>query len=550
MRPALHSIAWLICTALAGAAFAQDRPNVLVIITDDQGYGDLSAHGNPHLKTPNIDRLAAQSVRFSQFIVSPVCTPTRASLMTGRYHFRTGAIDTYLGRALMHPDEVTLAETLGNAGYRTALFGKWHLGDNYPLRPQDQGFEEVLMHRGGGMVQPADPPGSTYFDPILQHNGRQEQRKGYCTDVFADAAMNYLDARAAARQQPFFVYLAFNAPHTPLQVDEAAVKPFRDKGLEETTARIYAMVQNIDHNVGRVLAKLDELKLADNTIVLYMHDNGPQQKRFNADLRGLKGSVYEGGIRSPLFIRYPARFKPATVGRLVTHIDVMPTLLDLCSIPVGTEGRFDGISFARLLADPAAQFPDRTLFIQWHRGDQPRARYNAAARNERWKLVNGEELYDLSKDPGESLNVADQHPDVVKNLRGAYDQWFADTTSDKRYIQPPIVLGSIENPSTLTRQDWRGPGATWNKEGLGHWRVRIAKPASYTFTARFPALASDATIELSIGEAKIQHRAAAGATSVTFERVALPANEAELHCTITADGKSVGPHYIDVQRVD
>ncbi|MDQ3651361.1 MAG: sulfatase-like hydrolase/transferase, partial [Acidobacteriota bacterium] len=261
------------------------RPNVILIITDDQGHGDLGFHGNPKIKSPNIDRLARESTRFVNFYVSPVCAPTRASLMTGRYNYRTGVVDTYLGRAMMHPDEVTLAEMLSRAGYRTGIFGKWHLGDNYPMRPMDQGFEESLIHFGGGIGQPSDPAvpgGSSYFDPVLQHNGKQVKTKGYCSDVYTDAAINFITEN---RNKPFFTYLAFNAPHTPLQVPRSYFEQYKGMKLDrsefpstghtlpanvdsDTTAKVYGMVTNIDDNLGRLFSKLEELRIADNTILI------------------------------------------------------------------------------------------------------------------------------------------------------------------------------------------------------------------------------------------------------------------------------------------
>ncbi|MBM4042793.1 MAG: arylsulfatase, partial [Planctomycetes bacterium] len=327
------------------------RPNVLLIITDDQCYGDLGCHGNEKLKTPNLDKLAAESVEFTQFYVCPVCAPTRASLMTGRYNYRTGAIDTYLGRAMMHPDEVTLAEVLAAAGYKTGIFGKWHLGDNYPLRPIDQGFQEALTHKGGGLCQPSDFPGNPgYTDPILDHNGKPEPTKGYCTDVYTDAALKFIEAN---KGQPWFCYHATNAPHSPLQVDEKYVEPYRKMGLGENTAKVYGMVANIDENVGRLLAKLDELKLAENTIVIFLTDNGPcgsqrdkgQPIRFNAGLRDQKGTVYDGGIRVPFFFRWPAKIKTGRkVGTIAAHIDVLPTLAAACGARVPPDIKLDGLS--------------------------------------------------------------------------------------------------------------------------------------------------------------------------------------------------------------
>ena len=526
------------------------RPNVVVIITDDQGYGDLGCHGNEKVRTPNIDRLAAGSVRFTQFCVAPVCTPTRAALMTGRYHHRTGAIDTYQGRALMQPDETTVAEVLKSAGYRTGLFGKWHLGDNYPMRPQEQGFDEVLMHRGGGMVQPGDPPGSRYMDPVLQHNGVQKDYKGYCTDVFTDGAIQFIEQGG---EQPFFAYVAFNAPHTPLQVPEEWVKPYRGMGLDDTTARIYAMVENIDANVGRLLKRLDELKLAENTVVLYMHDNGPQQKRFNAGLRGLKGSVYEGGIRSPLFVRWAGRTRPGEVDKLAAHIDLFPTLLELCGAKYEPRRPLDGMSLAPLVLGHKVEWVDRTLFIQWHRGDEPRLYDNCAVRQSRFKMVNGKELYDLAVDPAEAKDVAGEHPEVVAELRQKYEQWFADVTKERRFAAEasPIVVGSErENPSTLTRQDWRGPRANWNPIGLGHWHVAVARGGTYRVTLRFAPAAADTTARVQFGDVKLSAPLKKDQAACTFEDVKLNEGAARVDAAVGTQLYEVGVHYIDVERVD
>ena len=298
------------------------RPNILLIITDDQGYGDLGSTGNPILKTPNLDRFARQSVRLTQFYVSPVCSPTRASLLTGRYAYRTGVVDTWLGRSMMHTEEVTLAEMLGPAGYKTGIFGKWHLGDNFPMRPGDQGFAESLVLRGGGLGQPGDlPGGNVYVDPVLLRNGKPEQKKGYCADVFTDATMAFVEGN---RRSPFFACLAFNTPHEPLSqvpkrehehyqlADLSAKRFFTPKGFPlpdnlepDKIARVYAMVANIDYNVGRLLKRLETLNLTRDTIVVFLTDNGPAFPRFNAGMRGLKGSVYEGGIRVPCFVRWP-----------------------------------------------------------------------------------------------------------------------------------------------------------------------------------------------------------------------------------------------------
>lgn len=315
--PAVAAVSALSLCATPGSGLpaqtAPARPNVLLIITDDQGYGDLGVHGNPKIRTPNLDRLARESVQFRSFYVSPVCSPTRASLMTGRYNYRTGVVDTYLGRSLMRAEEVTLAEILAAAGYRTGIFGKWHLGDNYPLRAMDQGFQESLVLNGGGIGQPSDPiGGESYFDPLLRRNGVLVKTKGYVSDVITDAALKFIGEN---RDRPFFAYLAFNAPHTPLEVPERYRDKYKQMGLSregfpgvkevgghpipqnfdpETTAKIYGMVENIDDNLGRLLRGLDQFKLSDETVVIFLTDNGPQQPRYNAGMFQRKGSTHEG----------------------------------------------------------------------------------------------------------------------------------------------------------------------------------------------------------------------------------------------------------------
>jgi len=319
-------------------AFAADRPNVVLIMTDDQGYGDFGVMGNPVIETPHIDAMAQRSASMSTFYVSPVCSPTRACLMTGRYNYRTRVIDTYVGRSMLEPEEVTVAEVLSAAGYATGIFGKWHLGDCYPMRPMDQGFDESLVHRGGGLAQPSEPPENhrRYTDPILFHNGKQIQTKGYCTDVYFGAALDFIeDSHREGR--PFFTYLATNAPHGPFHdVPEKLREHYAKKDMAkilvaellgekreqevDRLTRIAAMITNIDQNIGRLFAKLDELDLTENTLVIFLVDNGPNTLRYVGPLRGMKGGVHEGSVRSPLWLHWPARLKPGTVRFDADHL--------------------------------------------------------------------------------------------------------------------------------------------------------------------------------------------------------------------------------------
>jgi arylsulfatase A-like enzyme len=588
--------------ALAQGAAPGNRPNVLVIMTDDQGFGDFAFNGNPVVRTPNLDRLAKEGVRLTNFYVSPVCSPTRASLLTGRYNYRTGVVDTYLGRSLMRTEEVTLAEMLRWAGYRTGVFGKWHLGDNYPMRPGDQGFGESLVLKGGGLGQPSDfPGGGNYTDPILLRNGRPVKTTGYVSDVLATATINFITAN---RDRPFFAYLAFNAPHEPLNdvpkdylsrysslrltasqfISPGWPLPQRLDG--DKVARVYAMVSNIDDNVGRVLSKLKELGLERDTIVVFLTDNGPQQPRFNAGLRGLKGTVYEGGIHVPCMVRWPQGLGPASgsyVDRVAAHIDVTPTLLEACAIPQPPGVKFDGVSLLPLLRGdlPNDAWPDRTLYFQWHRGDTPQPDRSFAARSQKWKLVqpagaDGKdfqpryELYDLTDKPHETRNLADRHNAVVEEMRDGYRRWFEDVTSQTSRGTPRITVGTPhENPSLLTRQDWHGPRAGWSATSLGFWDVEVAEAGDYEVTVHLlppPAKPTTApsdiagadarpagaelpaarTAHLRIGDVVMERPLEPNQKSVKFTGVKLPAGPAKIEAWIATGDETVGARFVEI----
>lgn len=572
-------------SALLAAGAQRDGarpPNIVLVITDDQGYGDLGIHGNPKLATPHLDRLARESVRFDAFYVSPVCSPTRASLLTGRYNYRTGVVDTYLGRSMMHPDETTVAEMLAKAGYRTGIFGKWHLGDTAPLRAMDQGFQDSLVLNGGGIGQPSDPVGGeSYFDPLLRRNGEWIRTKGYVSDVITDAAIAFIRESSG---RPFFTYLAFNAPHTPLEVPQDAYTKYRAMNLQRTdfpaagvpigekfdadvTAKIYSMVENIDHNVGRLLATLDELKLAGRTVVIFMTDNGPQQPRYNAGMPGLKGTVHEGGIRVPFFVRWTGTFEPATVDRIAAHIDVTPTLIDLAGAAAPQEPALDGRSLAPLLRGRSSGWPDRTLFFQWHRGDAPE-RYRAfAARSQRYKLMQPEghnasptpaaprlRLYDMTADRLEAHDLAAARPEIVDRMKAEYDRWFEEVTGARDYSDrgvPRIQIGSPREPVVrLTRQDWRGPEAAWSPTGLGHWEVDVQAAGPYDVTVRFAKLAAPGRVMLQAGGTPIEQAVDAGATTATFQQVRLEPGPARIESWVTQADRRTGMLDVVVARAE
>ena len=544
---AASALAWSKGVSAAGTA---RPPNVLFILTDDQGYGDLGCTGNPVLKTPRIDSLCRDGARFARFHSSPVCTPTRASLMTGRYNYRTRAIDTYQGRAMMDPEEVTLAEMLAARGYRTGIFGKWHLGDNYPMRAMDQGFQESLVHKGGGICQPSEPDNETYFDTVLLKNGAEFKSKGYCTDVFADAAAAFIEVHA---DRPFFAYFATNAPHNPLHVEERYWKPYAEQGIDVDTAKVYGMIANLDENVGKLLDTLDRLKLADNTIVVFMTDNGPQfagKPRYNAGMRGQKGTVYEGGIRVPCFVRWPGVIAPDTeIPTLAAHIDLLPTLLDACGQTPPAGVKLDGRSLWPLLKGERPEWPGRTLFFQWHRGDVPEAFRDCAAVTQQYKLVNGKELYDLQADPAERNDIAADHTDIVQCLRAEYAAWFKDVSSTRGYDPPRIVLGTVhENPSVLTRQDWRGPGG-WGDNDAGWWEVSVAETASYRVTVQFPRQASGGEVVFRLNGVDLRQPCDKTTSRCAFPATQIPAGDGRLELWSEETNTRKGALRVWIERI-
>jgi len=550
----LTKLSWvLVCCLLLCATAHPGPPNLVLIITDDQGYPDLSCNGNPHLKTPNIDRLKQEGASLERFYVSPVCSPTRASLMTGRYNYRTGVVDTYIGRSLMHASEVTLAERLRAAGYHTGIFGKWHLGDTYPLRAMDQGFEEALVCRGGGVGQPSDPPGNSYFNPRLQHNGEEVATEGYCTDVFTRAGIEYIREH---KNDPFFVYLPYNAPHSPLTVDERYVQPFIEQGLDEDTARVYGMVANIDENVGKVLDTLHELALDERTLVLFMTDNGAaygaKHARYTAGMRGTKGTTYEGGIRVPCYLRWPGTIAPGVVrNEVLGHIDLHPTLLEGLGVAPDASAALDGRSFWPLVTGKSNEWPARSLVLQWHRGDEPRPFENSAVVEQRFKLVNGTELYDLQADPSESTDISAGAPDEVARMRGVYEGWFADVSATRGYAPPRILLAPAEAPLTvLTPQDWRGT-QDFGRSNHAYWEVATDEAGPYTIAFDLQEPVDSGRVKVEIAGQRVWIEVPKGATTVQIEGVELPAHlEDRLTFTVEHESKGGAVAYARVWRSD
>ncbi|MDA7937704.1 arylsulfatase [Pirellulales bacterium] len=546
----------LVCAVGPIQAVAQtSRPNVIVIMTDDQGYGDIGCHGNPIIKTPCIDRLHEESLRLTNFHVSPYCTPTRAALMTGRYPARTGAYRTSSGRTMLHRDEKTIANIFSNAGYSTGMIGKWHLGDNAPHRPQDRGFQEVLWHRGGGVGQASDYYGNDYFDDTYERNGVFEKFTGYCTDIWFHEAKTFIERH---QKEPFFLYLATNAPHGPYRVAPKWSEPYRGSVLWKNGANFYGMIANIDHNLGLLRQHLKDLDLTDNTILIFMTDNGTSNgitkgdlptgsfRGFNANMRGKKSTIYEGGHRVPCFIHWPTGGfdKGKDFHGLTAHLDILPSLLDLCGIPLPENHHPDGYSFVANLYDSSLPSHRQHYIAQLHGGagfTHPEEPWDTSCVcKASWRLVNRDELYNLQKDPLQLKNVASDNAKIVAELRLLYEQFWNSISPRMKPVA--IDVGSpAENPTKLCSQDWYLPvgNPPWNFSMInrrtpiiGPWHIMIKQDGRYRITLRQqpeqvtkPLFAKRAS--LTIADTTYEADVPDGSSYVHFT-VDLPAGKTEL----------------------
>ena len=555
-------------------AFAEPapKPNVILIITDDQGYGEIAAHGNPVIKTPHLDKLHRQSVRLTDFHTDPTCSPTRSALLTGRYSTRTGVWHTINGRSLMRSEELTMAEIFKSNGYSTAMIGKWHLGDNHPFRPQDQGFEHSIQHLGGGVGNGADYWDNDYYDDTYLDNGKWKKHEGYCTDVWFREATRFVEEK---KDKPFFLYLATNAPHSPHIVPDSYSKPYRDAGLPDEMSKFYGMITNIDENLGRLREKLTELGIAENTLLIFMTDNGTtagwiDQKGkydyFKAGMRGWKGSAWDGGHRVPCFWHWPKG--NLTGGRdvpeLTAHFDILPTLVDLLKLKKPDGPALDGLPLTSPLHGVWKEpWPDRTLFVHLQRAFVPPKWDDSVAMTQRWRLIDGKQLYDIKADPGQKTDIAADHPEVVEKLRGDYETWWASLKTDMEQTSR-FVLGGEENPMTLMSHDWLMPGkqpAAWHQKHVqrgdlinGPWAVDVKEAGEYEITLhRWPPYlnkAMDMTkARFTIGNIEITEDLLTTATKATF-KVKLEAGSTMLQTFLTRpDGKEHGAYYTEVKRM-
>jgi arylsulfatase A-like enzyme len=540
---------WLLILALAA------QPNVVLIITDDQGYGDLGCHGNKEIRTPNLDRLHAESVRLTDFHVDPTCSPTRSALMTARYSSRTGVWHTIAGRSIMRRDETTVAQHFAKAGYRTGIFGKWHLGDSWPYRAMDRGFAESLVIGGGGIGQTPDAWGNTYFDDVYSHNGKPEKQKGYCTDVFFRAATAFIEKADG----PFFCYIATNAPHSPYIARPEDVAPYKKAGLPAQRANFYGMISNIDENVGKLLDRLKALKKDEDTLVVFLTDNGTAAG-WEAGMRGKKGSAYDGGHRVPCFWRWPGKLKPRDVDGLTAHLDVMPTLLDLCGITAKHALPIDGISLREQL-EGKAEAPRRTIFVHSQRVETPVKWRQCAVMTSRLRLIDGKELYHIDTDPGQKNDVAAKNSRVVKVARMQYEKWWESIGTRFGEVVPLVIGAKEQNPVVLNSHDWHSEDGPWNQAAVrklpaanGWWAVEVARPGTYRFTLRHMPAEAKAELRAARGRVKVGEveggaDVKAGSSSVEV-MLKLEAGPARMQTWLEGKDVSRGAFFVEVRRED
>ncbi len=602
----LVGIVWILLAVScqpAEPSTTDSRPNVILIMTDDQGYGDLSCHGNPYLKTPNLDKLHAQSIRLTNFHVGTTCSPTRAALMTGRNCNRVGVWHTIAGRSQLAADEMTMAEVFANNGYATSMFGKWHLGDSHPFEVQNRGFQSVFAHGGGGVGQMPDFWDNDYFDDTYFRNGQPEKATGYCSDVWFDAALNFIDSN---REGPFFVYLATNAPHGPFHVDSSYLRPYLDNE-QVASPNFNGMIANIDENMGVLMQKLEDWQLAENTILIFMTDNGTAAgvrfdkegkllKGYNADMRGTKGSEYEGGHRVPCFVRLPGKQAEAgtDISLLTAHVDLLPTFMDLLDLKAPREVAFDGRSIAPLLkGDTEAEvWKSRVIITDTQRKENPTKWRKSATMMDKWRLVNGKELYDIEQDPGQQHDLAAQHPEMIIKLRKAYENWWTELEPGFGEFSRAVLGQEVGERVVLLSHDWHdakdasGKSAytAWHQNHIrsgqivnGFWTVEMAKGGTYNFelrrwpeeldqpiTGSIPGRAGvpggDPFAEgkalpltkarISVGDQEMSADIAANAHEISFE-LELEAGPTQVKTWLEGDDDiALGAYYVYVSRVE
>ena len=551
------------------ASTASDQPNVILVMTDDQGYGDLGCNGNSAIKTPHLDRLSTQGIQLDNFHVDPTCAPTRAALMTGRYSARCGVWHTVQGRNMLRSREITMADVFAQNNYRTGLFGKWHLGDNYPYRPEDRGFQHVVYHQAGGVGQAPDYWGNDYFDDHYIKNGSLHFFEGFCTDVWFEEGMKFIK-ESVQNKEPFFAYITPNAPHSPFYCPEEYTKPYENNPNVSRT-EFYGMISNIDENMGRLMSLLDELNIANNTILIFTTDNGTaggiyKGKGFTAGMRGIKNSAYEGGHRVPFFMRWPEGKleQGKKISELTAHLDLLPTLIDLCNLNA-PDISFDGDNIKELLYASDEKWLNRTIIVESQRVKHPVKWRKCAVMTDRWRLINGKELYDIKVDSAQKKDVAEIYPGVVKKLRNDYSH-FWEEVSKEHGLTSHILIGSDHAPLvSLSSHDWLiEEHPPWNQKHVvqgevakvSYWAIEVAHAGDYEISLRrWPVEADKAINDGTYGKAFSYHTAKmrigdieetieipTGAKEITFN-VTLPEGVLKLSPIFISDEIQATPYY-------
>ena len=563
---------------LCGALNAVDKPNIIIVITDDQGHGDLSCHGNPIVKTPNVDKFYDDAVRLTNYHVDPTCAPTRAALMTGRYSARVGVWHTVQGRHLLREREITMAEILRDNGYETGIFGKWHLGDAYPYRPEDRGFTHVVTHAAGGVGQTPDFWGNDYFNDTYYVNGEFKKFKGFCTDVFFSEADKFIQ-NSVEKKKPFFAYITTNAPHSPYRAPQKYIDMYKDVEAIQGLIQVpfYGMISNIDDRFGDLRKMLKNQGLEENTILIYTTDNGSSAGSgfYNSGMTGAKNSNFDGGHRVPFIMRWPKGMITGgkDVDQLTAHMDILPSFIDMLKLKA-PQIQFDGSSLKKLIYGDKTLLRDRVMMVESQRVKTPQKWRNTVVMSDQWRLLNENQLYNIRKDPGQKTNVAAQHPEVMKRLSEAYDKRWADLSSE-HYIFSPLVIGAAEeNPVCLTSHDqmvekglpmWNQSHIPAGRNAYAPWVVRVEHAGEYEISVRRWAAEADKAINdkyiakkslgakkafLKIGDIDIEQTFSEGAKEVTF-KVKLKAGQQDLYAGfVLPNGKKEACYYAYVLNKD
>jgi arylsulfatase A-like enzyme len=572
----------LVCGLAASACAADNKPNVILVLTDDQGYGDLGCTGNKVIQTPNMDRLYDDSVRLTDFHVNSVCSPSRAAILTGQYASRVGVWHTLGGREVVRPDAVMMPQLFADNGYRTLMVGKWHLGDNFPFRPEDRGFDEVFRIGGGSIGQLPDYWENGLWDTHYWNGKQWEPSSGFCTDTQFTAALRFIERN---KESPFFMYLSTTALHRPVGAPEDDLAKY--DGQSKEIQSFYAMASNLDANLGRLRQTLADHRLEDNTLLIFMSDNGSACDKkgtagaFNAGMRGKKGSLYEGGHRVPCFIRWPngGISGGSDVDALTAHIDLLPTLIDACELDVSRDMRFDGRSLLPLLRGRAANWNNRVLITESKVNDRSRQFDSSAVMSGSWRLVNkGKELYNVAADPGQENDLSAEHGDRVAGLRRQYEDWYKSVAKGFEDVSRIVIGAHQENPVRLTCMDVHPMGeehsgkAVWNQKGVltaqryrGLWKLEAVASGTYEISLRRWPLESGLAFQdipnkgqlvvykearLSVGNGEVVLPIDMNSTRVTFA-VQIEKGLLDMDAVlIDAQGQISSAYYVEINRVE